>query len=357
MKSIRIKGLRKQYETYTALAGIDLDVEQGELLALLGPSGCGKSTTLQLLAGFDQPTSGEIWIGDKKLSAPGQVVPPERRNISLVFQSYAVWPHKTVAENVAYGLEVRRTPARERDERLKQALDMVRLTALRDRYPSELSGGQQQRVALARALVIEPSVLLLDEPLSNLDAHLREEMRFEIRRVHDLLGLTTVYVTHDQSEALVTADKIAVLKNGVIQQLDTPQNVYERPSNSFVATFIGANNELPGTLTETGYLKVGEQILNAENRSTVGSGGDVCLCIRPSRVKLTEPSNTNGPNVLRGKVKRVAYLGECSDVVVDVVTGHSVRAFVPPKERLVPGQEVDVHLPVSECQILDATKS
>jgi iron(III) transport system ATP-binding protein len=353
MKSIRIRDLCKRYDHYTALAGINLDVEQGELLALLGPSGCGKSTTLQLLAGFDTPSAGEIWIGERKLSAPGSVVAPEHRNISLVFQSYAVWPHKTVAENVVYGLEVRRTPARERDERLKKALDMVRLTELRNRYPSELSGGQQQRVALARALAVEPAVLLLDEPLSNLDAHLREEMRFEIRRVHDLLGLTTVYVTHDQSEALVTADKIAVLKSGVIQQLDSPRGIYERPANAFVASFIGTNNELQGTLEADGRMRLGSTLLAGVDRSSASAGDAVCLCIRPSRVKVNQPSGGVVRNVLKGTVARIAYLGEFQDVLIDVPGGHRVRASVPPSLPLEAGQAVEVDLPVADCQILD----
>src|SRR6202022_3941793 len=201
---------------------IDLEIKEGEVMALLGPSGCGKTTTLQLLAGFLKPDSGEIRVGDRLLSSPRSVVAPERRNMSLIFQSYAVWPHKTVAQNVAYGLEIRKTSKDEIAKRVQGVLDRVKLGHLAHRYPAELSGGQQQRVALARALVVEPQVLLLDEPLSNLDANLREEMRFEIRRLHDETGITMVYVTHDQTEAMVVADRIAVMNLGRVEQVGQP---------------------------------------------------------------------------------------------------------------------------------------
>lgn len=354
MKAIRIEGLTKHYGAHQVLRGIDLELAQGELLALLGPSGCGKSTTLQMLAGFDQPTGGQIWIGDRQVSGAGVTVPPERRNISLVFQNYAVWPHMTVFENVAYGLQVRKVARAELERRVRRALDTVRLTALAQRYPSELSGGQQQRVALARALVVEPDILLLDEPLSNLDAHLREEMRYEIRQVHDLLGLTTVYVTHDQGEALVTADKIAVMQSGQVQQFDSPVNVFSRPANTFVASFIGTNNELHGQLAEPGVLRVGDRVLRGDDRSQAGAGGAACLCIRPSAVKL---GAAPGANTLGGTVTRVAYLGEYRDVQVELATGQLVRAYVDPYSTLEPGQRVEVHLPVEHCQILSVTTS
>ena len=355
MSGIRIKNLRKSFGSYTALHGIDLQVPNGTLLALLGPSGCGKSTTLQLLAGFEAPTEGEIWADDVLLSSPRGVLPPEKRGISLVFQNYAVWPHKTVAENVAFGLSIRRLPKAELTERLDRALRTVRLEALRDRYPSELSGGQQQRVALARALAVEPRILLLDEPLSNLDAHLREEMRFEIRRVHDLLGITTVYVTHDQSEALVTADRIAVMKSGHVQQLGSPEEIFERPSNAFVATFIGANNALAGTSKGNGAIQVGDHVLTAPDRSGAAPGASVSLCVRPSQVRLVEAGADAAPegcNRLSGTVLRSAYLGEYRDVLVDVGGGRTLRAFVPPAQNHGPGTAVAALLPVGSCQIL-----
>ena len=356
MKAIRIQGLTKDYDAQLVLRGIDLELAQGELLALLGPSGCGKSTTLQLLAGFDQPTSGEIWIGDRRVSGAGTMIAPEQRNISLVFQNYAVWPHKTVFENVAYGLQVRKVPRAELDKRVLRALDTVRLGQLAQRYPSELSGGQQQRVALARALVVEPDILLLDEPLSNLDAHLREEMRYEIRQVHDLLGLTTVYVTHDQGEALVTADKIAVMQGGQVQQFDTPINVFTRPANTFVASFIGTNNELRGTVAESGALRIGSQVLHGADRSGGAPGEAACLCIRPSAVRVGASAAGTG-NRLRGTVARVAYLGEYRDVLIDLPQGLSIRAFVDPDTTLEKGRQIDVSLPVEHCQILSVATS
>ena len=242
MSDLRIVDLRMDYGPVRVFDRVSLVVPDGTLLALLGPSGCGKSTMLQLIAGFQRPTAGEIWVGDQCLSSPDATVPTERRGISMVFQNYAVWPHMTVAENIAFGLKIQRLAPSDLNQRLSRALQMVRLEALRDRYPAELSGGQQQRVALARALAVEPKILALDEPLSNLDAHLREEMRFEIRRVHELLGITTVYVTHDQSEALVTADRVAVMHAGQLMQEGTPEDLFERPTNSFVAGFIGNNS-------------------------------------------------------------------------------------------------------------------
>jgi iron(III) transport system ATP-binding protein len=353
MSDIDIRQLSKSYGAYQALKSIDLHIPDGALLALLGPSGCGKSTTLQLLAGFDTPSGGEIRAGGELISSPQRVVPPERRGISLVFQNYAVWPHKTVAENVAFGLKLRKLARAELEARLSRALEAVRLTPLRDRYPFELSGGQQQRVALARALAVEPRILLLDEPLSNLDAHLREEMRFEIRRVHDELGITTVYVTHDQGEALVTADEVAVMKGGIVQQLGSPEDIFERPSNTFVASFIGSNNEIPGRHEAPGQLRVADTLLHAQDRSGLSSPGtQAVLCIRPSRVRLDEAGGAI--NNLNGVVRRSAYLGEYRDVLVEIAPNTTLRAFVSPHIRPQPGEPVLVHLPPDHCQIFAA---
>ena len=352
MSEIHIRQLSRSYGNYQALKSCDLVIPDGALLALLGPSGCGKSTTLQLLAGFDTPSSGEIWADGELLSSARNVIPPEKRGISLVFQNYAVWPHKTVAENVAFGLKLRKLGRAEIEARLTKALDTVRLDSLRDRYPFELSGGQQQRVALARALAVEPKILLLDEPLSNLDAHLREEMRFEIRRVHDELGITTVYVTHDQGEALVTADKVAVMRAGIVQQFGSPEEIFEKPANTFVASFIGSNNEIRGVKDAPGTIRVGATTLQAQDRSDSAAGQPAVLCIRPSRIQLcaaTEPRNR-----LDGVVKRSAYLGEYRDVLIELAGGASVRAFVAPHQRPAIGEPVSVHLPPAACQILDA---
>ncbi|GAB4064028.1 ABC transporter ATP-binding protein [Ancylobacter sonchi] len=354
MSDIDIRQLSKSYGAYHALRSIDLRIPNGTLLALLGPSGCGKSTTLQLLAGFDTPTGGEIRADGEVLSSPQRVIPPERRGISLVFQNYAVWPHKTVAENVAFGLQLRKLPRAELDARLARALDTVRLGALGDRYPFELSGGQQQRVALARALAVEPRILLLDEPLSNLDAHLREEMRFEIRRVHDELGITTVYVTHDQGEALVTADQVAVMKGGIVQQLGTPEQIFEQPANAFVASFIGSNNEIAGTIGGPGSFLLGAQPIAGVERASGTTGQQAVLCIRPSRVELCDARATG--NVLDGVVKRSAYLGEYRDVLIEIGEAGTLRAFVAPDRRPQPGERVRVRLPPEHCQIFPAPR-
>src|SRR5713226_1951449 len=255
MAAIQITGLAKRYGDTIALAGIDLSVKDGEVVALLGPSGCGKTTTLQLLAGFLEPDAGEIRVDDRLMSSPGGVVPPEKRNISLIFQSYAIWPHKTVAQNVAFGLQVRKLPRTEINQRVEAILSMVHMGPLAHRYPAELSGGQQQRVALARALVIEPDILLLDEPLSNLDAKLRHEVRVEIRELQKELGLTTVMVTHDQEEALTMADRLVVMSNGQVQQVGSQRDLYENPANTFVAGFVGRTNFLHGRVETAGVFR------------------------------------------------------------------------------------------------------
>ena len=239
---LRLDGLTKRYGDALAVASLDLAVPKGELVALLGPSGCGKTTTLRMVAGLITPSAGRIVVGGNDITA----MPPYRRDMGLVFQSYALFPHMTVAKNVAFGLEMRNVPQSEISARVKEALAMVRLEALAERKPRELSGGQQQRVALARALVIRPSILLLDEPLSNLDAKLRDEMRNEIRDIQQSLGITAVFVTHDQVEALSMCDKVVVMKGGKLEQIGTPVEVYEHPASPFVASFVGRTNRLDG---------------------------------------------------------------------------------------------------------------
>ncbi len=233
MPGVSIRGLGKRYGGVAAVENLSLEVQPGELVALLGPSGCGKTTTLRLVAGFLKPETGEIRVGDRLLSSPASVVPPERRRMAMIFQSYALWPHMTVAQNVGYGLRFNRALSREdRARRVAEMLKVVRLTGFEARYPGELSGGQQQRVAVARALVVEPEILLLDEPLSNLDANLREEMRFEIRRLHEAFGITTLYVTHDQAEAMVISDRIAVIERGRVAQVGTARRPLPRPAHA-----------------------------------------------------------------------------------------------------------------------------
>src|SRR5262245_29100614 len=246
MATVSIRGVTKKFAGLAALENLDLDIGDGDFVSLLGPSGCGKTTTLRLLAGFLQPDGGEICVGGEVVSSPTLLVPPERRHMSMIFQSYAVWPHMTVAQNVAYGLKFKKLAKQEIQEKVTKLLGVVRLAELKDRYSAELSGGQQQRVALARALVVEPQILLMDEPLSNLDANLREEMRFEIRRLHEEFKITTVYVTHDQSEAMATSDRIAVLDHGRLVQVGSPAEIFDRPKTRFVAEFVGKANILRG---------------------------------------------------------------------------------------------------------------
>ena len=351
MSQISVLGLSKTYDQTVALAAIDLEIEDGEVLALLGPSGCGKTTTLQLLAGFLEPDAGEIRSRDRLLSTPAGIVPPERRNMSLIFQNYAVWPHKTVAQNVAFGLHVRRMPrARIRDETTR-ILEVVRMSGLGDRYPAELSGGQQQRVALARALVVEPEVLLLDEPLSNLDANLREEMRFEIRRIHDAMGITMVYVTHDQAEAMVVADRIAVMNQGCIEQVGTPAEIYERPATRFVASFIGRTNTLEGRLVGRGVVECAGIRLRATDESDATPGDQVWLCIRPHQVVVGPTADGNS---LRGTVARHTYTGEAREYLVALEGDSQVRlrVQVPPHQLHQVGDRVGVMLPPEACRVL-----
>ena len=242
MSKLVLRNIGKTYGNFDAVKDFSLELAKGEFVSLLGPSGCGKTTTLRMIAGFIPPTSGTIELDGETISSPSGAVPPERRRMSMIFQSYAIWPNMTVGQNVGFGLEVKKVPRAEADRRVAKILDVVQMGALKDRYPAELSGGQQQRVALARAIVVEPEILLLDEPLSNLDANLREEMRFEIRRLHDEFRITTVYVTHDQSEAMVTSDRIVVMNRGRIEQIDAPHTLYGKPRSRFVAGFIGRTN-------------------------------------------------------------------------------------------------------------------
>src|SRR3954465_2725512 len=248
MSKLVLRGIEKRYGDVAAVTGLDLELREGEFVSLLGPSGCGKTTTLRMIAGFIAPSAGTIEMEGQLLSSAAGVLPPEKRQMSMIFQSYAVWPNMTVEQNVAFGLELRKLPREDVRRRVGQILEVVHMGHLAARYPAELSGGQQQRVALARAIVIEPEVLLLDEPLSNLDANLREEMRSEIRRLHDEFRITTVYVTHDQAEAMGTSDRIVVMNAGRIDQVADPVTLYTKPQTRFVAAFIGRTNLLDGVL-------------------------------------------------------------------------------------------------------------
>jgi putative spermidine/putrescine transport system ATP-binding protein len=298
---LSLKGLSKSYGKVTALNDFNLSVAQGEFISLLGPSGCGKTTTLQLLAGFVQPSAGDILLNGKSITH----LPPNERGLGIVFQSYALFPHMTVRENVSFGLEMRRMDEAERTERVNRILAMVQLHTYADRYPRDLSGGQRQRVALARAIVIEPPVLLLDEPLSNLDAKLREAMQFELRRIQRKLGTTTLMVTHDQAEALSISDRVVVMDNGRIQQIGSPHAVYESSDSRFVSTFVGKTNFLEATLRAEA-LQLGSNIQIQTQEALGSEGSEVTLSIRPEKLKFALASDTKR---LKVQIKERFFLG------------------------------------------------
>src|SRR3989441_3263805 len=351
MPGVTLRGLSKRYGGVAAVDNLTLEVKPRELVALLGPSGCGKTTTLRLVAGFLTPEAGEIWVGDRCLSSATAVVPPERRRMAMIFQSYALWPHLTVAQNVGYGLRFRRGMARaDRDRRVSEMLRVVQLDGFEARYPSQLSGGQQQRVAVARALVVEPEILLLDEPLSNLDASLREEMRFEIRRLHETFGITTLYVTHDQSEAMVISDRVAVLDQGRVAQIGTAEELFERPRTRFVAEFIGKTNLIEGTAERSDTFVRGPLRLRVFDANL--TPGPVVLSIRPHQIALgpasVVPPSSAGENVLRATVLRASYLGDAVDYQVQLDGGDLVlRVAGPVTRRFRPGDAVA--LTVLQC--------
>jgi iron(III) transport system ATP-binding protein len=320
-------------------------------VALLGPSGCGKTTTLRLVAGFLTPEAGEIWVGERLVSSSRTIVPPERRRMAMIFQSYALWPHMTVAQNVAYGLRFKPDVARaDRDRRVREMLGVVQLAGYEGRYPGELSGGQQQRVAVARALVVEPEILLLDEPLSNLDANLREEMRFEIRRLHETFGITTLYVTHDQAEAMVISDRIAVLQQGRVVQVGTADEIFQQPRTRFVAEFIGRTNLLEGVATAPDVVVRGALRLRVAPAG-LEIGAPVVVSIRPHAIELLAEGVASGPaNTLPGVVKRASFLGESIDYEIALADSDVVvRATTPATRRLRPGQRVMLRIDPEAC--------
>jgi spermidine/putrescine ABC transporter ATP-binding subunit len=320
---ISVRGLTKRFGANVVVSRASFDIQEGELFTLLGPSGCGKTTLLRLIAGFYAPDEGEVSFDARVVNA----VPPHDRGIGMVFQNYALWPHMTVFENVAYGLKLRKVAKEEIAKRVRALLEKVKLGALEERYPGQISGGQQQRVALARALVLNPKILLLDEPLSNLDAKIRIQVRAEIRKLQKELGITTVYVTHDQEEALTLSDRIAVFNQGSVLQIGPPKALYERPANRFVADFIGINNLIEGTIqSANGNLVVrtalGEIQALADARF---KPGDACvISVRPENAAI----NAKGQNVLQGRVAFAAYLGNTLRYDVDVGQGIIIKSDV-----------------------------
>jgi iron(III) transport system ATP-binding protein len=360
MAGIAIERVTKRFGTVTAVRNLDLEIRDREFVTLLGPSGCGKTTLLRLIAGFMAPDTGAIRVGSLTLSTPTVVVPPERRGMGMVFQNYAVWPHKTVYQNVAFGLEVRKVGRADARVRVARVLELVNLAGLESRYPSELSGGQQQRVALARSLVVEPDILLLDEPLSNLDAKLRERMRWELKDLQRRTGITFVYVTHDQSEAMALSDRIAVMHEGEIAQFGAPRDVYTRPASKTVADFMGLVNLIPGRVLraagDESLIAVGGEypIVAALPESAV-SGQSVQVAIRPESLRLTVPApSANVPGVVPGKVAEVTFLGNIVDCHVTLNDGIRIRVQIDAGQSLEVGLAVGVRFDSRQSSVFAA---
>jgi ABC-type Fe3+/spermidine/putrescine transport system ATPase subunit len=359
MAFIEIQNLFKRFKDVVAVNRIRLEINRGEMLTLLGPSGCGKTTTLRCIAGLEKPEEGDIIIDGQPMLSQG-FVPPAKRGIGMVFQNYAVWPHMKVFSNIVYGLKLQKLSRPQIREQAQQVLELVGLAGLEDRYPAQLSGGQQQRVALARALVTNPKVLLLDEPLSNLDAKLREELRFEIKSLVRRMGITAVYVTHDQAEAMVISDRIAVMDSGNVVQIGNPQDIYKKPANRFVADFIGTMNFMSGVvvdvLAERNAVAVrtefSDRLVCMTPDSTAATPGtNVYASIRPEDVEVSAGPPQAKENVFKGKIVHKAYLGNflfffvsVNDTMIRVQAPH----HLPQKE----GQELYLFLNPQKCMIL-----
>ena len=355
---VRFANVQKSYDGETLVVkNLNLDIAKGEFLTMLGPSGSGKTTTLMMLAGFEPATHGEIFVKNQPINN----VPPHKRGIGMVFQNYALFPHMTVNENLAFPLQVRDVAKAEIEDRVKKILKLVELPQMGNRRPGQLSGGQQQRIAVARALVFEPDLVLMDEPLGALDKQLREQMQYEIKHIHDRLGVTVVYVTHDQSEALTMSNRIAVFNDGVVQQLSTPDELYERPVNSFVAQFIGENNKLKGTVAEISKDKVATVKLESGDivkalAINVGNKGErTLLSVRPERVEIN-PAKGSADVVLKGRIAELIYLGDHIRARLEVAGHNDFIVKVPNKSKgggVEEGLEVKVGWKADDCRALD----
>lgn len=340
-----MENLTRRFSDVVAVDHMTLRVTNGEILTLLGPSGCGKTTLLRCVAGFLKPDEGNIYLGGRVITD----LPPERRGMGMVFQSYALWPHMTVFDNIAFGLKLRKTPKDEIGKQVRDALDMVRLSGLEHRFPRQLSGGQQQRVAVARALAMKPEVLLFDEPLSNLDAKLREEMRFEIKDLQRKLKITSVYVTHDQAEALVLSDRIALMDKGKLVYLGSPREIYDFPRNRFVADFIGVTSFIEG-IVESFNADMNRAIIRTEDGLSVhASARDVkkdqwvAVSVRPEHIRLSTFKKIEGPNSFEGRISKMAYLGNSINYHVEV-GAWLLRTQTGPELVFKPGEKVEVQL-------------
>ncbi|HEU4354682.1 MAG TPA: ABC transporter ATP-binding protein [Actinomycetota bacterium] len=351
--------LVKRFADVTAVAGINLEMPPGEFFSLLGPSGCGKTTTLRCIAGFERPDEGRILLDGVDMAQ----TPPHKRNVNTVFQNYALFPHLSVADNVGFGLRYQEVSKAEAKEKISTALALVRLEGYERRRPSQLSGGQQQRVALARALILNPAVLLLDEPLGALDAKLRKALQIELKSLQQEVGITFIYVTHDQEEALTMSDRLAVMSNGRVEQVGTPSEVYEEPATAYVADFLGVSNLMDATAAGgvgdgRGKVKIGEFELVAAKGDTDASG-DVKVTIRPERVRL-EAQGTTGENRVPGMVERVVYVGSTLQVIVHLAPGQTLQAWMPNEGVGIPfeqGTPITVHLPADALRMLMDTAS
>jgi putative spermidine/putrescine transport system ATP-binding protein len=354
---VRFEKVQKSYDgEILVVKDLNLNIAKGEFVTMLGPSGSGKTTCLMMLAGFEPATNGEIYIGDKSINH----IPPHKRGIGMVFQNYALFPHMSVGENLAFPLEVRKMNKSDSEKAVIRALDMVQMGDFINRRPAQLSGGQQQRIALARALVFEPELVLMDEPLGALDKQLRERMQYEIKHIHENLGVTIVYVTHDQSEALTMSDRIAVFNDGIIQQLSSAESLYEHPQNAFVAQFIGENNELNGTVEkikgDTCTVKLADgTTVKAEKVNVDNVGDKTLLSLRPERVEIDPTEKMDA--VLKGKIEELIYLGDHIRVRINVAGNDEFIAKVRnrgDKRDLSEGQNVKIGWAASDCKALDA---
>ena len=353
---VEVVELVKQFSELTAVDGINLQMPAGEFFSMLGPSGCGKTTTLRMIAGFERPTSGRILLDGHDMA----MTPPHKRNVNMVFQNYALFPHLNVFDNIAFGLRRDKRPKAEIRRRVADALELVQLTGLEKRKPGQMSGGQQQRVALARALVLQPAVLLLDEPLGALDAKLRKALQIELKALQQQVGITFIYVTHDQEEALTMSDRIAVMNNGLVEQVGPPQDLYEEPTTTFVADFLGVSNLMTVTAQgeSSGRCKValGEFELHA-SKGDISTIGETRMVIRPERVRL-EAHEASGENRIPGMVERVVYLGNANQIIVGLAHGERIQAFVQNTgDELVyrQGDPVKAYLPAEALRVLTDT--
>ncbi|GAH34343.1 unnamed protein product [marine sediment metagenome] len=348
MAILKVKNLSKNFGKVKAVQEVSFEATEGRVLSLLGPSGCGKTTMLRCIAGFENPDRGEIYLDDRKITS----IPPEKRGIGMVFQNYALWPHMTVYGNLAFGLQIRKIPKDEITKKIKKVLGMVQLEGYENRYPRQMSGGQQQRIAMARALVFEPGIMLLDEPLSNLDAQLREEMRFEFIELQKKLGITAIYVTHDQAEALVISDKILILDQGKMIQFGTPKEIYSNPKNKFVAGFIAVTSFINGRIdsfTEEKkkvIVKTDDGLVIHGFNNSFDIGQKVSVAMRMNVIKFIQDENKsdkNTVNIFKGKITQSSYLGNIIDYKIKV-GNWEVRTNSDAKYNFKAGEEVTFHL-------------